>query len=75
MISVYLKRTIAFLLLVFWATGSSYSALAHDEEIVSLNLTKKERKLIVANAQISYSADPDLPPVEWLDENKAHRGI
>jgi two-component system sensor histidine kinase EvgS len=75
MFSVYLKRTIAFLLLIFWAISSVSPVLADDEEIVSLNLTKEEREWIVANPQIPYAADPDFPPIEWLDKNKVHRGI
>jgi signal transduction histidine kinase/ActR/RegA family two-component response regulator len=66
----YLSGTLVFIMLSLFAQAEAIGKVD-----TSVLLTDKEKRWLIDHPEITYSSDPDYPPIEFLNGKGMHNGM
>jgi two-component system, NarL family, sensor histidine kinase EvgS len=64
-----------FFILTLVLSSFCFQALAKAEVDTSILLTDAEKKWLIEHPEVTYTSDPDYPPIEFIDSKGNHDGM
>jgi two-component system, NarL family, sensor histidine kinase EvgS len=70
-----LKNRFLFIILALVVASFCFQAQAKGEVDTSILLTDDEKRWLIEHSEVTYTADPEYPPIEFIDGKGKHDGM